>query len=173
MAKFKFNVKGMKDLEAKLGKQGQKDVLKEIDEEIMIAANKVRTKAIGRVPVDQGFLRNSIDIEGKDLVWIIYASAEYAGFAEFGTKTKVSIPPEMQEVASQFKNKKIGTGKFKEAIAAWMKRKGIPEEALYPIMAKLMNVGQEPKPFMYPSFKEGTKDLIKDINKTIQRYLDK
>ena len=173
MAKISLKIKGLDELKKKLGKQGQEIVLREIRDEIEVSANKVRNEAIKRVPVDQGYLRNSINVEGRDMLWIVYASAGYAAYQEFGTKTKVEIPAEMQEVASQFKGKKLSEGKFKEAIADWMRRKGIPEEALWPIMAKLMSVGVNPQPFMYPGFKQGTKNLQKDIDDIINRYLNK
>lgn len=171
MAKFSIKIKGLDKLQKSLSKEGQRRLLKEISQEIEISANKVRNEAIKRVPVDQGYLRNSINVEGRDMLWIVYASAGYAAYQEFGTKTKVEIPAEMQEVASQFKGKKLSEGKFKEAIADWMRRKGIPEEALWPIMAKLMSVGVNPQPFMYPGFKQGTKNLQRDIDEIIQRYL--
>lgn len=173
MAKISLKIKGLDELKKKLGKQGQEIVLREIRDEIEISAQMVRNEAIKRVPVDQGYLRNSINVEGKDMLWIVYASAGYAAYQEFGTKTKIQIPAEMQEVASQFKGKKLSEGKFKEAIADWMRRKGIPEEALWPIMAKLMSVGVNPQPFMYPGFKQGTKTLQKDIDNIINRYLNK
>lgn len=173
MAKISLKIKGLEELKKKLGKQGQEIVLREIRDEIEISAQMVRNEATKRVPVDQGYLRNSINVEGKDMLWIVYASAGYAAYQEFGTKTKVEIPAEMQEVASQFKGKKLSEGKFKEAIADWMRRKGIPEEALWPIMAKLMSVGVNPQPFMYPGFKQGTKNLQKDIDNIINRYLNK
>ena len=173
MAKISLKIKGLDEIKKKLGKQGQEIVLREIRDEIEVSAQMVRNEAIKRVPVDQGYLRNSINVEGKDMLWIIYASAGYAAYQEFGTKTKVEIPAEMQSVASQFKGKKLSEGKFKEAIADWMRRKGIPEEALWPIMAKLMSVGVNPQPFMYPGFKQGTKNLEKDIDDIINRYLNK
>ena len=173
MAKISLKIKGLDELNKKLGKQGQEIVLREIRDEIEVSANKVRTEAIKRVPVDQGYLRNSINVEGRDMLWIVYASAGYAAYQEFGTKTKVEIPAEMQQVALQFKGKKLSEGKFKEAIADWMRRKGIPEEALWPIMAKLMRVGVNPQPFMYPGFKQGTKTITKDIDDIINRYLNK
>ncbi len=173
MAKISLKIKGLKELQKKLGKEGQKQVLREISEELEVSANKVRNSAIRRVPVDQGYLRNSINVEGKDLLWIVYASAGYAGYQEFGTKTKVDVPAEMQSEAEKFRNGKLSEGDFKEAIAEWMKRKGIPKEALWPIMAKIMKVGVNPRPFMYPGFKDGTKGLEKQLDIIIQRYLDK
>ncbi|MVZ62146.1 HK97-gp10 family putative phage morphogenesis protein [Sphingobacterium humi] len=171
MAKFSIKIKGLDQLQKKLNKQSQKQIIKKIGNEFQVSAQKVRNSAIGRVPVDQGYLRNSINVEGKDLLWIVYASAGYAGYQEFGTKTKVDVPAEMQSEAEKFRNGKLSEGDFKKAIAEWMKRKGIPKEALWPIMAKIMKVGVNPQPFMHPGFKDGTKGLEKRIEDILKDYL--
>lgn len=175
MAKFSVNIKGLKELQKKLDKQGQKKLIKDISEELEISANVIRNKSINRVPKDQGFLSNSITVDGKDLKWIVDVGADYGAYQEFGTKTKVDVPAEMQSVANEFRNKKMSYTKFKEAIAAWMGRKGIPEGAVYPIMAKILKIGIEPKPFLYPSFKEETANnkIEKEIDRVIQSYLNK
>lgn len=173
MAKVNVRIKGLKEVEKLLGKQGQQRLLREISEEMEVKAQEVRTKAVMKAPTDTGLLRAGIEVEGKDLRWVIYTVAEYAGYVEFGTKSKVRVPPEMKEEADKFRG---GTGtyaEFRKAIADWMRRKGIPEEALFPIMAKIMGQGIEPHPFMWPSFQEGTKNIEKDIDAVIQRYLDK
>lgn len=172
MAKVSVKIKGLKEVEKLLGKQGQQRLLREISEEMEAKAQEVRTKAVQKAPVDTGLMRAGIDVEGKDLRWVIYTVAEYAGYVEFGTKTKVQVPPEMKEEAEKFRGGKGSYGDFKQAIADWMRRKGIPEEALWPIMAKIMGQGIEPQPFMWPAFKEGTKGIEKDIDAVIQRYLD-
>lgn len=173
MAKINVKIKGLKEVEKLLGKQGQQRLLREISEEMEIKAQEVRTKAVQKAPVDTGLVRAGIDVEGKDLRWVIYTVAEYAGYVEFGTKGKVSIPPEMKEEADKFRGDKGTYAEFKQAIDEWMRRKGIPEDALWPIMAKIMGQGIEPQPFMWPAFQEGTKGIEKDIDAVIQRYLDK
>src|SRR5690606_21598388 len=174
-AKLSIKIKGLEELKKKLNANGQKQLLNDISFEMETASIDIRERAMSRVPINDGYLRNSITIDGKDLKWIVFVGMEYAGFVEFGTKTKVQVPPEMQEVANQFRNKKLSQGKFKEAIASWMSNKGIPKEALYPIMAKIMNIGINPKPFLYPSFKEVTKGnkVEKQIDSIIQSYLNK
>ena len=173
MAKVSVKIKGLKEVEKLLGKQGQQRLLREISEEMEVKAEEVRALAVNKAPVDTGLVRAGIDVEGKDLRWVIYTVAEYAGYVEFGTKGKVSIPPEMEDEAEKFRGGRGSYGDFKQAIADWMRRKGIPEDALWPIMAKIMGQGIEPQPFMYPSFQEGTKGIEKDIDAVIQRYLDK
>lgn len=173
MAKVSVKIKGLKEVEKLFGKQGVAAIKSEISEEMEVKSQEVRTKAVQKAPVDTGLVRAGIDVEGKDLRWVIYTVAEYAGYVEFGTKTKVDVPPEMQEEADKFRGGKGSYGDFKKAIAEWMRRKGIPEDALWPIMAKIMGQGIDPQPFMWPAFQEGTKGIEKDIDAVIQRYLDK
>lgn len=173
MATLQVNIKGLDELQKKLGKQGQQTLLQEISEELEIGAHELRNKAVMRAPVNTRILASGISVDGKGLMWIVYTVADYAGYVEFGTRTKVKVPPEMKEEAEKFRNGTKKYGDFKEAIAIWMRQKGIPEEAIWPIMAKIMNVGIEPRPFMYPSMKEVEKTLPKDIDKVIQRFLDK
>lgn len=65
-------------------------------------------KAVNEVPVDMGFLRNSIqEKEVRELEWEVTANATYAPYIEFGTITKVSVPVELAAYAMQFKGKGI------------------------------------------------------------------
>ena len=173
MARFDVKVKGLKEVERLLGDKGRKAVIREIEDEIKTTAERIESLAKQKAPVDMGGLRASIQSEGDGLIWKVAANEEYSGYVEFGTKTKVSVPPEMQEEAEKFKSGRTSEVSFRAAIEGWVRRKGLPPEAVWPIMAKILGVGIEPKPFMYPAFKEGTKDLQKHVNEAIQRYLDK
>lgn len=173
MATLGVKITGLDQVLKKFGKEGQKAVLAEISDELQVAAQDGRNRAVAKAPVNSGILRAGIEVEGKDLTWIWYTVAEYAGYQEFGTKSKVKVPPEMASEADKFRNGKGTYQDFKLAIAEWMRSKGIPKEALYPIMAKIMNVGIDPQPFMYPAMQEVEKYLPKAIDDVIQRYLDK
>lgn len=173
MATLGVNIKGLDAVLLKFGKAGQQELLAEISDELQVASQELRNKAVSKAPVNTGILRANINVEGKDLSWIVYTVAEYSGYVEFGTKTKVNAPPEMKEDADKFRNGKGSYEDFKKSISAWMRSKGIPAEALYPIMAKIMRVGIEPQPFMYPAYQEVKKDIDKTIDDVIQRYLNK
>lgn len=173
MATLGVKITGLDAILKKFGKEGQKEVLAEISDELQVAAQDGRNRAVKKAPVNSGILRAGIEVEGKDLSWIWYTVADYAGYQEFGTKTKVNVPPEMASEADKFRNGKGSYEDFKQAISEWMRSKGIPAEALFPIMAKIMRVGIEPQPFMYPAMQEVEKYLPKNINDVIQRYLDK
>ena len=97
----------------------------------------------------------------------------YAPFLEFGTRTKVSVPTEFKKIAQKFKGKKGNSAvDFKEAIERWIVQKlnKTLEEAKqisFPIMMKILKVGTNPQPFLYPAFK----DSLKDLNTFIKREI--
>lgn len=172
---MKLRVRGLDKLRREL-KELPPKVVRAASEEMEATAADVDAKAVQRLSqtADTGLLKNHNGFEGKGLHWVIFNSAGYAGFHEFGTKTLVDVPPEMREEADKFRASKGGNyEEFRESIAAWMKRRGIPAEALYPIMAKILRIGIAPHPFMYNSFKEATKGLEKRIDAAIQRELNK
>ena len=171
---MKVTLKGNKALIRELKNLAHKATVA-ASEEIEATAVDIDARAVNRLNsyVDTGRLKGAQGFEVKGLHAVNFNSAEYSGYMEFGTKTKVNVPPEMQEEADKFRNGKGSYEQFKENISEWMQRKGIPQEALYPIMAKILRIGISPRPFMYNSFKEGTKGLEKRIDKAIQDQLDK
>lgn len=190
MASFKFKVKGLDQLEKKFGPKGVKQILSEVNIEFKTTAQKVRNLAVKKVSVNTGFLRNSLNFESTEpFKWTVYSTSNYAGYLEFGTRTKVVIPPEMQDVANEFKNAKSGNWEeFRQSIKDWVKKKGIVpqingrnavdpdqedwDDMIFLIMMSIYKNGISPKPFIYPAFKEGTKDLQKEVDKILERYLN-
>ena len=98
--------------------------------------------AKGKVPFKLGDLRRSIrPVFGKTGLSVrVYASMEYAAFVEFGTITKVSIPPELATYAMQFKGKGL-------------RKRG----------------GMAARPYLYPAFKEESEKYIKTITTIMQQ----
>lgn len=114
----------------------------------------------------------------------------YAAYLEFGTKNRVKIPAELQEVASQFKGKATAgqSGQdFYDNILAWVKRKGITgvysvktrrrlkrqddniedEQVAFAIYLSILRHGIRPQPFFFaPYFNERPK-LIKEIKEIL------
>lgn len=68
----------------------------------------------------------AIPAEGG-LKWEISVQKDYGISIEFGTKSKVKVPTELQSYAAQFKGIPSGGTwtEFKAVILAWVKRKGI------------------------------------------------
>jgi hypothetical protein len=87
-----------------------KIITKELSNEINASALKIQSDAKKLVPVDMGFLRNSIVLDGQagGLTYSVAALMKYAPYVEFGTGGKVSIPVGYEEYAAQFKgNRKV------------------------------------------------------------------
>lgn len=193
MAKFTVKIKGLDQLKKKLNAKGQKDLVNDIRNEFKLAAKNIASLARSYAIVNNGLLRNSIEFESTStLGFSIYSKASYAPYVEFGTKTKVQVPADMQDIALQFKNSKQDRGnwqEFKENIKNWIKQKGIVpqingrnavnpdqqdwDDMYFLIMMSIYKNGISPKPFLYPAFKEGTKDLQKQIDNVINLYLNK
>ena len=168
-------IKGLASTIAELRAYG-KDIDKMIDAETESIAFQIEADAKKLAPKNFGKLAQSIShAKVKPALYKVTVNELYGVYLEFGTGTKVSVPAEFADMASSFKGKKQGTFKQGlEAIKVWCKAKGIPEEAAYPIFAKILGAGINPQPFLYPAWVKGKKDyqnnlerLLKSLNKKI------
>lgn len=163
-------VKGISETITKLQAFG-KDIEKKIDLELEAIAFQVEGDAKKLAPKNFGKLAQSISHKKvKSLVWKVTVNEIYGPYMEFGTGAKVRVPVEFAEMAKSFQGKK-GTGTFKdalEAIKVWCRSKGIDEKAAYPILAKILGAGISPQPFLYPAYKKGEKDLLKNLEKLVK-----
>ena len=168
-------IKGLASTIAELRAYG-KDIDKMIDAETESIAFQIETDAKKLAPKNFGKLAQSIShAKVKPALYKVTVNELYGAYMEFGTGSKVNVPAEFTDMASSFKGKKQGTFKQGlEAIKVWCKSKGIPEEAAYPIFAKILGAGINPQPFLYPAWVKGKKDyqnnlerLLKSLNKKI------
>ena len=168
-------IKGLASTIAELRAYG-KDIDKMIDAETESIAFQIETDAKKLAPKNFGKLAQSIShAKVKPALYKVTVNELYGAYMEFGTGSKVNVPAEFADMASSFKGKKQGTFKQGlEAIKVWCKSKGIPEEAAYPIFAKILGAGINPQPFLYPAYIKGKKDyqnnlerLLKSLNKKI------
>ena len=168
-------IKGLASTIAELRAYG-KDIDKMIDAETESIAFQIETDAKKLAPKNFGKLAQSIShAKVKPALYKVTVNELYGVYLEFGTGTKVSVPAEFADMASSFKGKKQGTFKQGlEAIKVWCRSRGIPEEAAYPIFAKILGAGINPQPFLYPAYIKGKKDyqnnlerLLKSLNKKI------
>jgi len=108
-----------------------------------VAAEDIKEGAKQRVVVGKyqgGSLRQSIATEEKTkLSFRIYAAEKYAAFVEFGTGGLVDIPAGWENLASKFRGKGI-------------KQINLPA-----------------RPYLYPAFKEGSKQYVKDLNSQLKK----
>ena len=174
-------IKGLSSTVSELRKLGEK-AEKLINAETQSTAFNIEEDAKKRAPKNFGKLAQSISTSqpisdrNKSIISrVITVNELYGAYMEFGTGTKVSVPAEFADMAATFKGKKQGTFKQGlEAIKVWCKAKGMPEEAAYPIFAKILGAGINPQPFLYPAYIKGKKDyqnnlerLLKSLNKKI------
>jgi HK97 gp10 family phage protein len=174
MAGFKLKLEGNKALLKNLDKlnKGTKTIIgQEIDESV----RRIERDADARAPKDTSFLRNSIrgEFDKNTLKGQVEAGMEYAAFVEFGTGSKVKVPAGLESYANEFRGRKLssqGKASFKKNLEAWMKRKGIDEKYLFPIMMKILRVGVEPKPFLFPAFHAEAPKLVERIKRAIKKW---
>ena len=135
-------VKGLKSVLGSLKKFG-----KEADESVEIitfaTAKDIELNAKQLAPVNKGkhggFLRQMIAAEEVDPKnWRIVAKANYSAYMEFGTGGLVSVPKELKEMAMRFK----GGG--------------------------IRQINITPRPFLYPSWKKGQKEYLKELKKELK-----
>ena len=160
--KLKLEVKGNRAI----FKNATKEIKKDLENEILMTTEAVADQAQVNTPSNTGFLRNSITAEVDGLEGVVRVGAKYGPFIEFGTGTLVDAPAEWEQYASEFKGKLDGTfEQFENSLKDWMRNKGIPEEAFFPIAMKILRVGIRPQPFLYPAFKAETTKMIERLKK--------
>jgi len=164
-------VKGINETIKELRKYGDK-IEREIDGETRLIAFQIEKDAITLAPKDNGFLHSKIrHYKVKDSNYAIGANAPYAAYMEFGTGVKVSVPSEMKDIAQSFKGKSKGTyEEGLEAIEIWCSRKGISKEIAKLIFWKILKVGINPKPFLYPAWVKGKKDYLQNLTRLLSKY---
>ncbi|MGN6436873.1 MAG: hypothetical protein ACTHMM_10085 [Agriterribacter sp.] len=167
MSRVTVKVEGLsrvlKDLQNK-AKEVQQEVALELDASALKMAEDAQTQA----PTDMGVLKQGISHRKIDeLNYEVVSQVSYSPFIEFGTKSKVKIPSGLQDVAAQFRGAK-SEGDAKKMIYDWCKRKGIEEEAWYPIYRSVMVNGIAPKPFFFKQLAEERPKLIERLKKILK-----
>ena len=173
-------IKGVGSTISELRKFGEK-AEKLINAETQATAFNIEEDAKKRAPKNFGKLAQSISTsqpisdKNKSIISrVITVNELYGAYMEFGTGTKVSVPAEFADMASSFKSKKQGTFKQGlESIKVWCKAKGIPVEAAYPIFAKILGAGINPRPFLYPAYIKGKSEYIKNLNTLLKNIKKK
>lgn len=166
----KGSIKGVDQVIKELRKYGN-DMEKLIDAETNDVALQIEADAKRLAPKNFGKLAQSISKEKiKDSQYKISTQEMYAGYMEFGTGTKVSIPAEFKDMAASFKGK---TGNYKqglESIKLWCKHKGIDEKYAWVIFSTILGAGVNPKPFLYPAWIKGKKQYLDNLKKLLSKY---
>jgi HK97 gp10 family phage protein len=122
---FSFKVQGLDKL-IKVFDQLPKSVQSELSNELDATAGEIRDGAKRDSPVDEARVRNSISSKKiSAMQFETVAQSFYAGYLEFGTKTKVSVPAGLEDVAASLKGPVGGQGNPIDALQGWVKRKGL------------------------------------------------
>ena len=171
MISITIDTSGLTELEQML-KDASKQVISDLDAIVRAAGETSLAVAKRESPVDQGILRNANNLQKVEpMSYKLSNNSPHAPFLEFGTGKKVDIPEDFSELAIQFKGGNGGS--FEEGLQAvkdWCNRKGIPEEASYPIFISILNNGITAKPFLWPAYKEGRKQLIQDVTDYVNNF---
>jgi HK97 gp10 family phage protein len=105
-----FKIEGLDALIKRLGKLPPK-IAKEVAMEVNASALAIQSKAKRDVKVDNGTLRNSIQLKevnvGTKIVYTVGSALKYAPYVEFGTGGEVNVPAGYETFAIQFKGKGI------------------------------------------------------------------
>jgi HK97 gp10 family phage protein len=105
-----FKIEGLDALIKRLGKLPPK-IAKEVAMEVNASALAIQSKAKRDVKVDNGTLRNSIQLkeinQGNKIVYTVGSALKYAPYVEFGTGGEVNVPAGYETFAIQFKGKGI------------------------------------------------------------------
>ena len=105
-----FKIEGLDALIKRLGKLSPK-IAKEVAMEVNASALAIQSKAKRDVVVDNGMLRNSIQLkeinQGDKIVYTVGSALRYAPYVEFGTGGLVNVPAGFESFAIQFKGKGV------------------------------------------------------------------
>jgi HK97 gp10 family phage protein len=178
MAAISIKFEGLDAAFKKLSAKGE-NIKEGISDELNAWALDTVTLAKNNCPVDEGFLRNSINANfstPKKLEAEITVGANYGAYIEFGTRGYAAryvstLPKDWKELASSFKGGGGKNGSFKDyliQILRWVKRKGIDEKAAYPIAMAIIRKGIKPQPYLRPAVNATRKKLIDRIKKVIE-----
>src|SRR5690349_19266028 len=106
---FTLKIEGFEKVQKHFASMPKK-LQSEVSAELEDSANIIAGAAKRDVPVDTGFLKNSISVHKVGPLTIeVVASANYAAFVEFGTGTVVIIPEGLEDYAARFRGKGVKT----------------------------------------------------------------
>jgi len=162
-------VKGLKGVLGSLKKFGEESK-KSVEIITFANAKDIELSAKSLAPKNVGKLAQSIHTkEVNKTFYKIVVGLDYGAYVEFGTGAKVRVPTELKDQAAKFRGGRGGS--FKDGLRSikdWCRTKGIDESAAYPIFISILRNGITPQPYLYPSWKAGQKEYLKDLKKELK-----
>lgn len=120
-----IEIKGLRDLQKRVGGIAPA-IMDNVDKAMHVAANDFVNRAVNDAPVDEGLLRNGITFKRvAQMEYEVVSAAFYSPYIEWGTKSKVDVPQDLQQYAQQFRGSGKAAHSLFESILAWVHRKGI------------------------------------------------
>lgn len=201
MKGFQFEIKGLDKLNA-LFRKLPAQLKDEVRAELELTANEIAADMRRDAPKDENLLSKSITTKKEPkLSWAIIAQKQYAGYQEFGTKSKAVIPAGLETVAAQFKGPgDSGTVSPIVALQKWVKRKGLAatysttrynissragvrrrrnkkeaareKQIAFLIWRHIKKFGIKPQPFFYKQLGPAEPRLNQRIAAVLKRVLD-
>ena len=143
-----------------------------------VNAGQLAANAKRNAPANMGQLRGSIGIDERSernsfYSYEVFANVSYAAYVEFGTGRNVSVPTELQSLASEIRNSKSGRS-VDEALASiqdWGRKKGLDEGAIDAIFYSIMRNGITPHPFLYPALLRQRNIYYQDLENLLDREI--
>jgi HK97 gp10 family phage protein len=191
MAGFTMKVQGLDRLQS-VFKKLPVEMKKELTAELDLTGKEIAANAKKDAPTDEARLKQSISSKKTgSLQFEVVAQTAYAGYLEFGTKSKTVVPPGLEGVASSLKGATGGSGNPLEAITKWVKRKGIAgtfstktrklsrskasldniKQVAFLIWRHIRKFGIKPQPYFYKQVEPAQKRLNDRLANVIKRFL--
>jgi len=137
---FRISTTGFKSLEKRLEKMS-KEAVNEVSDVIDQHIFDINKEQKSSTVVDTGFLKRSNGFDVTDKKYKeIYNTSDLAAYVEFGTGRMVSVPPELQDYARQFKGKGV------------------------------RNVNLPSRPFFFAPFFKRRQKILRDVVKVLQKF---
>lgn len=183
---FSFQVQGLDRL-LKVFDQLPESTQKELGAELEVTAGEIRDGAKRDAPVDETRVQGSISFKKINVTeFEVVAQTFYAGYLEFGTKKKVSVPAGLEEVAASLRGPVSGQGNPIDALTGWVKRKGIviglkvkgkaakqnqDRQTAFIIWNHIKKFGIKPQPFFFKQLQPAEKNLKERVANIIKRII--
>lgn len=139
---IKVSLQGMDKLQKAIESKN-KALIEGVDNELGKTVKEINVVQVSRCPIDNGKLQQSIDTENPSPLHYILLSggmgAEYAPYIEFGTGGMVDVPKGLEAEAAQFKGRGI------------------------------RQVNMKAQPFFFAPFFEEKNNLLKRLQKILDR----
>ena len=164
--------------------------------ELQAGAIDIRNDAVAKVPVFDGFLKNSIaannSLRGAEVV----VNANYGGYVEFGTGPRAmrGVSSRWSKIAMELKGRK-STGSLDDFIrkmTEWVRKKKLAGRYSVKtrkrvgnkgdrqnedlrlakfIVYKILKNGMYPQPYFFPAFERNERKILDNCRKALARYI--